>query len=208
MTKTPQFIRPALAALLAALSVTSAHAMPIAAGSYANTGMGAEFASPYDNLSIDGRNFDVALTGAPMQVSLADYSFEVGPNCYGCSLKPSFDALLDVTIGGVTRQIDLPYAWSSTGPSDSLTFASAAPVRFDFGDGSSILLAIADLGTLTSSGDTLRGHLGATLTVTVGRTGFQVVPFDAASLPQPPRATASAPTASGRRRGDIPMQLS
>lgn len=166
MTKTPQFIRPALAALLAALSVTSAHAMPIAAGSYANTGMGAEFASPYDNLSIDGRTFDVALTGAPMQVSLADYSFEVGPNCYGCSLNPSFDALLDVTIGGVTRQIDLPYAWSSTGPSDSLTFASAAPVRFDFGDGSSILLAVADLGTLTSSGDTLRGHLGATLTVT------------------------------------------
>ena len=67
--------------------------------------MGAEFASPYDNLSIDGRTFDVALTGAPMLVSLADYSFEVGPNCYGCSLKPSFDALLDVTIGGSSAHL-------------------------------------------------------------------------------------------------------
>ena len=161
-----QFVRPCLTALLVALPAASSQAMPVAAGSYANTAMGAEFASPYDNLYIDGRTFDVAPTGAPLQVTLADYSFEVGPNCYACSLKPSFDALLDVTIAGVTRQIDLPYAWSSTGPSDSLTFASAAPVRFDFGDGSSILLAVADIGKLTSSGDTLRGHLGATLTVT------------------------------------------
>ena len=166
MTKTPTFFRPAMTALLVALSAASAQAMPVAAGSYANTGMGAEFASPYDNLSLDGRSFDVAFTGASLQVTLADYSFEVGPNCYACTLKPSFDALLDVTIGGVTRQIDLPYAWSSTGPSDSLTFASAAPVRFDFGDGSSILLALTDLGMLTSSGDSLRGHLDATLTVT------------------------------------------
>ncbi len=166
MTQMPNVLRPAMTALLVALSAASAHAMPVSAGSYANTGMGAEFASSYDNLSIDGRSFDVTFTGAPLQVSLADWSFEVGPNCYACTLKPSFDAMLDVTIGGVTRQIDLPYAWSSTGPSDSLTFASASPVRFDFGDGSSILLAIADLGTLTSSGDTLRGQLGATLTVT------------------------------------------
>ena len=166
MTKTPTFFRPAMTALLVALSAASAQAMPVAAGSYANTGMGAEFASPYDNLSLDGRSFDVAFTGASLQVTLADYSFEVGPNCYACTLKPSFDALLDVTIGGLTRQIDLPYAWSSTGPSDSLTFASAAPVRFDFGDGSSILLALTDLGMLTSSGDSLRGHLDATLTVT------------------------------------------
>ena len=154
-----------MTALVVALAASLAQAVPITTGSYANTAMGAEFDSPYDNLYINGLALDVALTSAPTQVSLADYSFEVGPNCYACSLKPSFDAMLDVTIAGVTRQIDLPYAWSSTGPFDSLTFATAAPVRFDLGNGSSILLAVADLGTITSAGGALSGHLDATLSV-------------------------------------------
>ena len=165
MPTTQSFFRPALTSLVVALAASSAQAVPISTGSYANTGMGAEFDSPYDNLYINGLAFDVALTSAPMQVSLADFTFEVGPNCYACSLKPSFDAMLDVTIVGVTRQIALPYAWSSTGPSDSLTFATSAPVRFDLGNGSSIVLAVADLGTITSSGGALSGHLDATLSV-------------------------------------------
>ena len=166
MPKTLPLVRSAAMALVVAFCAGSAEAVTITTGSYANTGIGAEFASPFDNLYITGRSLDVAMTsGAPIQLTLADYAFEVGPNCYSCSLTPSFDALIDVTIDGVTRQLDLSYVWSSTGPNDLLTFATAAPIRFDFADGS-ITLAVADLGVLSSSGDTVPGHLDATLTVT------------------------------------------
>ncbi len=164
MSKTLPFLRSAVTALIVAHAAGSAQAVTVTTGSYANTGIGAEFVSPYDNLYIDGTSVDVAMTGMPVQLSLADYAFEVGPNCYACSLTPSFDALIDVTIDGVTRQLDLPYAWASSGPSDTLTFAKAAPIRFDFADSSSITIAVADLGMLSSTGDTVRGHLNATFT--------------------------------------------
>ena len=112
-----------------------------------------------------GRSLDVALSAGPVQLTIADFAFEVGPNCYACSLRPSFDALIDVTLGGVMRQIDLGYTWSSTGPVDSLSFASVAPVRFDLGANRVATLALNDLGVLSSSGGTLRGSVGATLTV-------------------------------------------
>lgn len=167
MPKTLPRVRSAATAAIVALCAGAAQAVPVAVGSYANTGIGSEFASPYDNLYITGKSLDVAMTvGVPVQLALADYSFEVGPNCYGCTLRPSFDALIDVTIAGIARQLDLVYTWSSTGPTDSLTFASAAPIRFDFADSSSVTLALADLGTLSASGGALRGQLGATLTVT------------------------------------------
>ena len=164
MSKNLPLVRSAAIALILAASAGSAAAVPITTGSYAKTGIGAEFDSPYDNFYVTGHSLDVALNGGPVQFTLADYSFEVGPNCYACTLRPSFDALLDVTLGGVTRQLDLAYTWSSTGPVDSLTFASIAPVRFDFGD-RSVLLSVNDLGALSGSGGVLRGDLGATLTV-------------------------------------------
>ena len=47
-------MRQTAAALLAAAAVVPAHAVVIDTGSYANSGMGAEFASAYDNFSITG----------------------------------------------------------------------------------------------------------------------------------------------------------
>ena len=165
MSSLPSFARAVLVALAVAGS-TAAHALPLVTGNYAATGIGAEFASPYDNFSLNGRTLDISLAGTtPTAVALADWSFEVGPNCYSCDLRPSFDALVDISLGGVTRQLDLSYAWSSTGPIDSLTFASAAPLRFDV-DGRSVTLAFADLGVLSASGGVLRGRLDGTLTVT------------------------------------------
>ena len=169
MSKTHSLARLAATAAIvaiAALGTAPAHAVPIVTGNYAKTGIGAEFDSPFDNLYITGRSLDVAVTDGSVPLTLADYSFEVGPNCYACTLRPSFDARIDITLDGLTRQLDLAYTWSSTGPVDSLTFASAAPVRFDFADGRSITLALSDLSLLSSSGDTLRGHLDATLAVT------------------------------------------
>ena len=169
MSKTFSLARSAASAAIvaiAALCTAPAHAVPIATGSYAKTGIGAEFDSPFDNLYITGRSLDVAVTDGSVALTLADYSFEVGPNCYACTLRPSFDALIDITVDGLTRQLGLAYSWSSTGPVDSLSFASSAPLRFDFADGRSVTLALDDLGSLASSGGALRGHLDATLTVT------------------------------------------
>jgi hypothetical protein len=72
-------------------------------------------------LLIDGGSLEVALPPAPATVSLGSYSFEVGPNCYGCSLTPSLHALIDISVDGLTRQLDLPYSWSSSGPNDMLS---------------------------------------------------------------------------------------
>lgn len=165
MPKTPILCRFALTALLVAVAASPAQAMDVTTASYANTSIGAEFASPYDNLFIDANSFNVTMTGAPIEVSLADYRFEVGPNCYTCSLTPSFDALIDITVDGITRQLDLPYSWSSSGPVDSLTFATPAPLLFTFADQGALTIAVDNLGTLSSSGDAVSGHLTATLTV-------------------------------------------
>ena len=82
-------------------AVAPAGAVTIATGSYANSGMGAEFATPYDTLVIAGAALEVLPTAAPMTISLGEYTFEVGPNCYSCTLTPTFDALIDVTVDGL-----------------------------------------------------------------------------------------------------------
>src|SRR5205085_7750632 len=78
-----------------------------------------------------------------------------------CNLTPSFDALIDVKVGGSTQQLDLHYSWSSDGRSDFLTFATPAPLMFDFGNARMLVIAFESLGVLSSSGPMLRGNLDA-----------------------------------------------
>jgi PEP-CTERM motif len=155
----------AAAALLSAV-VAPAAAVTIATGSYANTGLGAEFQTPYDNFAIDGATLNVSLSQAPIEISLGEVSFEVGPNCYSCSLTPSFDAFLDITVDGMTRQLDLPYSWSSSGPNDFLAFGTPMPVLFDFGSLGAVTIAVETLNALSSSGGTVHGNLYAMASVT------------------------------------------
>jgi hypothetical protein len=155
----------ASAALVAAAAVAPASAVTIAAGSYANTGIGAEFQSPYDNFVIDGATLIVSLSQSPVEISLGDVSFEVGPNCYSCTLTPSFDALLDITVDGMTRQLDLPYSWSSSGPNDILAFATPVPVLFDFGALGMVTIAVETLDVLASPGGIVHGQLSAMASV-------------------------------------------
>jgi PEP-CTERM motif len=164
MFRLPSLLRQTSAALLIA-AAAPAGAITIFTGSYAMSGLGAEFATPYDNFLIDGAWLDVALAQAPVTVSLGTYSFEVGPNCYSCSLTPSFDALIDITVDGLTRQLDLPYSWSSSGPNDTLSFATPAPVLFDFGAIGMVTVAVENLGPLVSSGGTLHGNVNAAVSV-------------------------------------------
>ncbi len=157
----------ATAALVwAAAAAGPAHAVDIQTGSYSQSSIGSEFASPYDNFIITGDTLTIAMPTAPVSVTLGTYSFEVGPNCWGCTLTPSFDALIDLTVDGITKQFDLPYSWHSSGPSDYLSFGTPAPVVFDFDSLGLVTIAIDSIGVLSSSGNTIYGNVNATVSVT------------------------------------------
>jgi len=150
-------------ALLAAAAVAGpAHAVSIDVGSYSNTGLGAEFATPYDTFSITGDKFSIAMPQAPIAISLGTFWFEVGPNCYSCTLAPSFDAILDVKVRGETQQLHIPYAWHSSGPNDFLTFSQPAPLMFDFGNQGMFVIALDAIATLVSPSGKVYGDLYAT----------------------------------------------
>ena len=162
----PFMQRTAAAALLGTLAAfVPAQALTIQTGSYTNTGIGSDFESPYDNFTITGATLDLGDASGSVALTLGQYSFEVGPNCWSCALTPSFDALIDVTIDGLTHQVDLPYAWSSSGPNDTLSFAAPAPVLFDFGD-RTVLFALDTMGSLTSPIGTLAGNVTGVATIT------------------------------------------
>jgi hypothetical protein len=152
-------------ALVLSMLAAPASALTITTGSYLQSGLGAEFATPYDTFAIAGASTVVATPYAPIDVTIASYSFEVGPNCYACTSTPSFDALIDITVDGVTRQLDLPYSWSSAGPNDYLTFAATAPIRFDLGAAGMLTLAVDPVGMLGSAPGRVGGDLRATLLV-------------------------------------------
>ncbi len=154
----------AATAFVLAAFAAPAQAMTIVTGSYSISGIGAEFSTPYDNFSILGATTTFATPSSPIDMTIATYSFEVGPNCYSCSLTPSFDAIFDVTLGGITKQFDLPYAWSSSGPNDYLTFGNAAPVQFDFGNMGRYIVALDHIGVIYGPGGVISGNVNATLT--------------------------------------------
>ncbi len=154
------------AALSAAAAAGPAHAIDIELGSYANSGMGAEFATVYDTFTLTGATLSLGSPVAPIAVTLGTFVFEVGPNCWSCSLTPSFNALVDLTVDGVTQQVDLPYSWYSSGPNDFLRFATPAPVMFDFGNLGWVTIAIDSIGVLSSPIGVVQGNVYGTVSVT------------------------------------------
>ncbi|HEY2560770.1 MAG TPA: PEP-CTERM sorting domain-containing protein [Caldimonas sp.] len=167
MSPARSIIRRGAAALAcAAAAAGSAHAVDIHVGSYSKTGIGSEFATPYDTFSLVGDTLTIAASPVPVAFSLGSFSFEVGPNCWGCTLTPSFDALIDLTVDGVTQQFDLPYAWHSSGPSDFLVFSKPAPVVFDFDSLGLVRIDIDAPPMLSSSGAIVYGTLNGTMTLT------------------------------------------
>lgn len=158
--------RGCLLACAAAALASPAYAVDIQVGSYSMTGIGAEFASAYDNFSVVGASLTVAASPAPTAVTLGTYSFDVGPNCWSCTLTPSFDAMIDLTVDGLTQQFDLPYAWYSSGPSDFLTFSTPAPVVFDLGSLGLVTIAFDAPPTLSSPIGTVYGDLRGSVTTT------------------------------------------
>jgi hypothetical protein len=153
-------------ALLAAAAIAGpAHAVSIDVGSYSKTGLGAEFATTYDTFTITGDKLSIAMPQTPVAITLGSFWFEVGPNCYSCTLTPAFDALLDVKVHGQTKQFDIPYSWYSQGPNDYLTFSTPAPLMFDFGNQGMLVIALDTIVMLSSSGGKVYGDLTAMVSV-------------------------------------------
>jgi hypothetical protein len=152
----------AAALLAAAAAAGPAQAVSIDVGSYTNSGLGAEFATSYDTFTITGAQVSMAMPQAPVAISLGTFWFEVGPNCYSCSLTPSFDAIVDVKVDGDTQQLHIPYAWHSSGPNDFLSFSQPAPLMFDFGNQGMLVVALDAIATLVSPGGKVYGDLYAT----------------------------------------------
>ena len=155
--------RAASGAVLAAAAVAGqAQAVSIDVGSYTKSGLGAEFATSYDTFTITGAKVSMAMPQASLAISLGTFWFEVGPNCYSCTLTPSFDAILDVKVHGDTQQLHILYAWHSAGPNDFLTFSQPAPLMFDFGNQGMLVIALDAIATLVSPGGKVYGDLYAT----------------------------------------------
>src|SRR5450631_294998 len=65
------FMRPAAAALVSAAAAAGpVHAITIQTGSYSNSGIGAEFATPYDSFVVTGDTITIAPPSAPVVVTL------------------------------------------------------------------------------------------------------------------------------------------
>ena len=65
----------------------------------------------------------------------------------------------------MTRQLDLPYSWSSSGPNDILAFGTPAPVLFDFGALGLVTIAVETLDVLASQGGIVHTQLNAMASV-------------------------------------------
>ena len=165
-----------VAVVASATAAAPAQAVSIDVGSYTNSGLGAEFATPYDTFTITGDKISIAMPQAPVAISLGTFWFEVGPNCYSCSLTPSFDAIVDVKVQGDTQQLHIPYAWHSSGPNDFLTFSQASPLMFDFGSKGMLVIALDAITTLKSPGGKVYGDLYATASL---------VPTSVTPVPEP-----------------------
>jgi hypothetical protein len=159
-------LRCAAFALAGAAVAGSAHAVDIHVGSYVQSGIGSDFETPYDTFSFVGNTFTIVASPTPAAVALGTVSFDNGPNCTSCKLKPSFDAWIDVTVDGVTQPFELTYKWHAAGPQNFLTFDKPDPVAFDFASLGLVRIEIDALPKLSSAGGTVGGTMTAMVTVT------------------------------------------
>ena len=154
-------------AAIALLSVVAqAETITYSGANFASSSLGADFPSPYDIFvytSLPGGPLDVS---APVSADIGLMTFVVGVNCTTCAQTPSYDTPLDFTVNGITKQIDLQYKWSSTGPIDTLTFSTPSALTYDLGGGSQLNVGFATLSALTGGIGTYSEKLTANFSVT------------------------------------------
>ena len=149
-------------ALFAFTETAVADPISFSTSGYSISGIGAEFQTTYDSFTLTGLSGTVnQAPGSTASVEIGTYSFTVGPNCYACTQTPSgFTTGFTATIDGQTRNILLPWSWSSTGPVDTLAVGAAAPVTYSLGADALTVTGLR-LGDLSSAGGTVSGDLMA-----------------------------------------------
>jgi hypothetical protein len=113
------------------------------------TGIGDEIDSLFDQFFITGLsgNWD---TGNSQ--TIADLTFIVGPNCYTCGKTPSGQLDFSLQVGSIAGTASVGWAWSSTGPVDSLAITAPADLTFVQTDGEVDVVSFAAPTLLTGSG--------------------------------------------------------
>jgi hypothetical protein len=152
------------ALLAAGLALTNAHAGTFSTTDNSISGIGAEFATPYDKFAMAGTNGSFN-GGAPATVG--DLSFAVGGNCYSCTLTPSGTLTFSMTVGNVTETDGIGWSWSSTGPVDTLAMTAPSELTFAQAGGEIDTIDFSVDPTLLAggNGDIATGTLMATETV-------------------------------------------
>lgn len=152
---------------LALLSgAAQAQSITYSGANYSSSSLGADFPSPYDIFvytSLPGGPLDVS---APVSADVALLSFVVGVNCTTCALTPTYNTPIDFTVNGITKQIDLQYQWTSTGPVDTLSFSIPNALTFDLGGGSVLNIGFDSLASLSGGVGVFNEKLAANFAVT------------------------------------------
>jgi hypothetical protein len=155
----------AVAAFLACTA--QAQTISFEVGNAFRSRLGAEINSQYDNFTFTGMsNAALDVTNPVSGVEVGQMSFEVGVNCTTCKLTPTYTESIDFAVNGMVQQFGLTYTWSSTGPVDTITFATPGPLTFDLG-GKNVTVTFDTPGALSGGltswpSSTYTGSLRAT----------------------------------------------
>jgi hypothetical protein len=83
-----------------------------------------------------------------LTTTVGTYTFQAGYNCYTCP-STSGTATFDVTVGAVTRQLSMPYLWTSS-TYDFLNVGGSNTASFDLGGGVTLNVTALSLGQIAS----------------------------------------------------------
>ena len=134
-------------------------------GNFASSSLGADFPSPFDIFaytSLPGGPLDVT---NPVSADIGILTFVVGVNCTTCSKTTSYDTPIDFTVNGITKQIDLHYQWSSTGPVDTLSFSTPSALSYDLGSNGILNVSFSNLTALSGGEGIYSENLKANFTI-------------------------------------------
>jgi hypothetical protein len=126
------------------------------------TAIGDEIQSPYDQFSITG------LTGSwdtGNSQTIANLTFIVGGNCYACNLTPAGQLDFSLQVGSIPETASVGWAWSSTGPVDSLAIKAPGDLTFIQTDGEVDVVSFAAPTLLTGGVGNYVGALTASVDV-------------------------------------------
>lgn len=147
-------------------SGAQAQSVTYSGANFSSSSLGADFPSPYDIFVYTSLPGAIADASTTTSADVGLLSFVVGVNCITCAQTPTYTTPIDFTVNGITKQIDLTYSWSSTGPVDTLSFLTPSALSFDLGGGSMLNVAFDKLASLSGGVGIFSEKLTASFTVT------------------------------------------